>query len=47
MSGLAEKVKKYYELGLWTLARVRNAVEKGALTAEEFKAITGKGLLGE
>ncbi len=42
MSGLAEKVKKYYELGLWTLARVRNAVEKGALTAEEYEAITGK-----
>ena len=37
-----EKVKRYYELGLWDEARVKNAVAKNAITAEEFKAITGK-----
>ena len=42
-----EKIKKYYEEGLWDEARVREAVAKNAITAEEFKAITGKGLLGE
>ena len=47
MSGLAEKVKKYYELGLWTEQRVRDAVTKNAITAEEFKAITGKDYTAE
>ena len=42
MSAFAEKVKGFYELGLWDMKRVRNAVEKGAVTPEEFKAITGK-----
>ena len=42
MSAFAEKVKGYYDLGLWTEARVKNALMKGALTEEEFKAITGK-----
>ena len=42
MSEFAEKVKRYYELGLWTDSRVRNAVEKGALTDDEYKAVTGK-----
>ena len=37
-----EKVKRYYELGLWDEVRVRNAVAKGVITADEFKAITGK-----
>ncbi len=37
-----EKVKRYYELGLWDEVRVKNAVAKNAITAEEFKAITGK-----
>ena len=47
MSGYAEKVKRYYELGLWSEQRVREAVAKNLITAEEFKEITGKGLLGE
>ena len=42
-----EKIKKYYEQGLWDESRVREAVAKNVITAEEFKAITGKGLLGE
>ena len=42
-----EKIKKYYESGVWNEQRVREAVAKNVITAEEFKAITGKGLLGE
>ena len=42
-----EKIKKYYDSGVWNEQRVREAVAKNVITAEEFKAITGKGLLGE
>ncbi len=42
-----EKIKKYYDAGVWSEQRVREAVAKNVITAEEFKAITGKGLLGE
>ena len=42
-----EKIKKYYDAGVWDEQRVREAVAKNVITAEEFKAITGKGLLGE
>ena len=37
-----DKVKKYFDRGLWSLAMVRNAVIKGWITAEEFKTITGE-----
>lgn len=42
MSGKFEKVKSYYERGLWNLERVKNAVVKGWITAEEFEIITGE-----
>ena len=42
-----EKLKKYYEQGLWDEQRVREAVAKGVIDGEQFKEITGKGLLGE
>ena len=42
-----EKIKMYYEQGLWDESRVREAHAKGIITPEQFKAITGKGLLGE
>ena len=41
-----EKIKKYYELGVWSEQRVREAVAKNIITPEQFKEITGKGLLG-
>ena len=44
---LVEKIKKYYEAGVWSEQRVREAVAMNAITAEDFKTITGKGLLGE
>lgn len=36
-----EKVKNYWDRGLWNETRVRNAVTKGWITAEEFTEITG------
>ena len=46
MSAFAEKVKRYYDLGLWTDSKLRNAVEKAAITEDEYKAITGQEYLG-
>lgn len=42
-----EKIKKFFDCGVWSEKRVREAVAKDYITAEEFKLITGKGLLGE
>ena len=42
-----EKIKEWYRLGLWDERRVRDAVAKNVITPEQFKLITGKGLLGE
>lgn len=36
-----EKVKKYFENGLWNVQRVANAVVKGWITVDEFREITG------
>lgn len=42
MSSKFEKVQSYYDRGLWGIFRVRNAVVKGWITAEEFEIITGE-----
>ena len=42
MSKMYEKVKKYYDTGLWSEERVRNMVVKGVITEEEFYEITGE-----
>ena len=34
-----EKIKTYYDSGLWSKERVRNMVVKGIMTAEEYKEI--------
>lgn len=39
---MKEKIKKWYEQGLWTVNMVRNAVVKGKLTAAEYAEITGE-----
>lgn len=36
-----EKIKKWYKQGLWTLAMVKNAFNKGILTKEQVKEILG------
>ena len=42
MSDKFETVYKYYKLGKWSIAKVRNAVVKGWITEEEFTIITGE-----
>ena len=42
MSKNYAKVKRWYDTGLWSEARVYNAVGKKWITAEEFEMITGK-----
>ena len=42
MSKMYEKVKKYYDTGLWSEERVRNMVIKGYITEEEYASIVGK-----
>lgn len=37
-----DTVKKYYDLRVWDETRVRNAVVKNWITAEEFEEIVGK-----
>ncbi len=37
-----EKIKRWFELGVWSESRVRDAVLKGKITAEQFTKITGK-----
>ena len=43
MSNNFNKIKSYYNSGLWSEARVRNMVIKGIITEEEYKDIIGKG----
>ncbi len=35
-------IKQNYTRGLWNAAMVAKAVEKGVITATEYKTITGK-----
>lgn len=42
MSPKFEKVKFYYDNGLWDKNRVRNAVTKGWITPEEYFLITNE-----
>lgn len=37
-----EMIKGFYFQGLWSETKVRNAVMKAWITAEEFKEITGE-----
>lgn len=36
------KVKSYYDNGLWNKAMVKNAVSKGWITAAEYEEIVGE-----
>lgn len=42
MSKYFRKVKSYYDAGLWSINRVRDAVVRGWITDAEFELITGK-----
>jgi uncharacterized XkdX family phage protein len=37
-----EKIKFYFDSGLWNALMVKTAVQKGVITAEQYKEITGK-----
>lgn len=37
-----EKIKKYYDTGLWNENRVRNMVVKSVITKEQYKEIVEK-----
>ena len=38
---MKSKIEKWYHQGLWSDAMVRDAVERGLITAEDYEAITG------
>lgn len=42
MSKNFEKIKKYYDTGLWNEVRVRNMVLKGIITEDEYEEIIGE-----
>jgi hypothetical protein len=42
MSVNYELIKKNYDRKLWSVAMVKMAVRKGAITPEQFKEITGQ-----
>lgn len=42
MSSFAEKVRRWYESGMWTEQMVRNAYAKGRITEEELAEILGQ-----
>lgn len=42
MSPKYNKIKRYYNSGLWSKVMVRNAVVKGRITAAEYEQITGE-----
>lgn len=46
MSAKYNKIKGYYDSGLWNKTMVRNAVVKGWITAEEYAQITGEPYAG-
>jgi len=47
MSRRYELVKQYYDAGLWNKKRIRDAVIKGWVTADEHKQITGEEYVDE
>ena len=42
MSKMYNKIKSYYDTGLWSEDRVYNMVSKNIITKEEYVLITGK-----
>ena len=37
-----ERIKYYYDAGLWSAPMVKMAVKKGVITKEQYTEITGK-----
>mgnify|MGYP001183420465 FL=1 len=41
MTNWFDRIKKYYDAGLWTEKMVGNAVTKKKITSDQYKEITG------
>lgn len=41
MSRNFKDIKVWYAMGVWSIARVKEAVKRGLITASEYEAITG------
>lgn len=39
---MKERIIKWFKMGLWTEAMVRNAVDKGVVSEDDFSEITGE-----
>lgn len=37
-----DKIKRFYDLGLYTMAQVHKFVEKGVITEEQYLSIVGE-----
>lgn len=42
MSKYYDRIKHWYDQGLWTKEQVHNAVDKGLITETEYKKIVGE-----
>ena len=39
---MKKKIEKWYKQGLWSKAKVANAVKKGVINAADYEEITGE-----
>ena len=39
---MRDKIAKWYKQGLWTAEMVRSAMDKGVITAEDYRDIIGE-----
>lgn len=39
---MKDKIAKWYKQGLWSKEMVKNAADKGIITGEDYKEITGE-----
>ena len=44
---MKNKLKKWYELNLWSISMIMEAVKKQLITKEEYKEITGEDFIEE
>jgi uncharacterized XkdX family phage protein len=42
MSKNFDKIKKWYDMGIYKIPQMKVFVQKGQITAEEYKLITGE-----
>ena len=42
MGAMFDKIKQYFDSGLWSIERVKNMVVKGVITKTDYKTIVGE-----